>query len=98
MRWEPLGDSGFILRDLSEPAYLVADWLNRSRLPGMIEAVASYETVGLYTTPGFDPDEIDLPLEFDAPEPRRHSIPVCYEMGDDLESSAQLLKLGPEEL
>src|SRR5688500_8262623 len=45
MRAEPLGDSAYILRDLEMPAYELAERLNAEPQPGLIEAVASYETV-----------------------------------------------------
>lgn len=93
-----MGDAAFILRDLDAPAHLIAAWLNLKRPPGLIEAVASYDTVGIYTTAGFDPSILEMPGDYAALEPRHHKIPICYEMGDDLEPTAKLLGLSPDEL
>lgn len=98
MRIEPLGDRGFILRQFDAPAHLVADWLNLNRPNGLIEAVASYDTVGLYTEESFDANQINLPASYAAIEPRHHKIPVCYEMGEDLEETAKTLGMTPDQL
>jgi inhibitor of KinA len=98
MRIEPLGDRAYILRELDAPAFLVANWLNLKRPQGMIEAVASYDTVGIYADFDFDPDGIVIPGDFAAIEPRTHKIPVCYEMGEDLEETAKTLGLTPAQL
>src|SRR5438477_10520610 len=98
MRVEPLGDSAYILRDLDAPAYLVANWLNLKRPSWLVEAVASYDTVGLYTTYDFDPTKLEMPGNYAAIEPRTHKIPVCYEMGEDLENTSKLLGLTPRQL
>lgn len=98
MRIEPLGDSAFILREIGAPAHLVANWLNLRKPAGLIEAVASYDTVGIYAQPGFDPAIIEIPGEYAAIEPRTHTIPVCYELGEDLEETAKLLGMSPDQL
>lgn len=98
MHAEPLGETALILRDLDAPAYQVAAWLNLNRPEGLIEAIASYETVGLFTQPGFDPTRLRLPDNYDEIEPRTHLIPVCYELGDDLEVTAKLLGMTPDQL
>lgn len=98
MRVEPLGDSAYLLRDLPAPAHLVANALNARPPEGLIEVVAAYETVGLYVDPArFDLESLAIdPAE--APEPLRHVIPVCYELGPDLETSAHRLGMTPEAL
>lgn len=98
MRAEPLGETALILRDLDAPAYQVAAWLNLNRPQGVIEAIASYDTVGLFTQPGFDLARLRLPDDYGEIEPRTHLIPVCYELGEDLEDTARLLGMTPEEL
>ncbi len=99
MLLEPLGDAAYILRDLAMPAHAVADALNAMPPRGLREAVASYETVGLYVDPHlFDAAALELPPVQDAGTARRHEIPVCYEMGQDLEGAAEHLGLRPEEL
>jgi inhibitor of KinA len=96
MRIEPLGDAAYILRDLDAPAYLVASWLNVERPSGLVEAVASYDTVGLYVNAGFDPYQLELPTEYPAVEPRSLTIPVCYELGEDLEEASRYLDMSAE--
>jgi inhibitor of KinA len=95
---EPLGDSAYILRDLDAPAYRVAEWLNDSRLPGLIEAVASYTTVGLYTDSAFDPGDLMLPSAFEPIEFASHVIPVWYADGPDLVNVSALLNLTVDEI
>ena len=48
MRIERLGDSALLLREPNHPAHELAEWLNSTPFPGCIEAVASYDTVGVY--------------------------------------------------
>src|SRR5579862_1261096 len=99
MRVEPLGDRAYILRDLPIRSFEVANWLNLKRQPGLIEAVASYDTVGLYVEPGFDPSAIEVPAhEFAALEPLHHRIPVCYLLGEDLTDAAAQLRIGTDQL
>ncbi len=50
-RIEELGESAFVVRNLARPAYELAHELNTSPPPGLVEAVASYETLGLYVEP-----------------------------------------------
>ncbi|HSI73469.1 MAG TPA: carboxyltransferase domain-containing protein [Fimbriimonas sp.] len=96
MRIEPLGDSAYILSDLPLPAYEVADWLNTNPTEGMIEAVASYETVGIYT----DGRELIVPPLEMAPsgDPKLHVIPTCYELGEDTDQVCSTLRLTADEL
>lgn len=102
-----------IIRRLSETLVLVSDegWadpaqlaraLNASIYPGVEEVVAAYETVGVYGKPqkGWE-DWIASHasgLESKAPGGRRHEIPVCYEIGEDLDDVARELGLGREEV
>jgi inhibitor of KinA len=92
MRIDPLGDSAFILRDLDEAAYVLAERINSNLPPGAIEAVASYETVGVYySVPGPDASSLEGYLEStkgatnEAREGKYHRIPVCYDMAEDME-------------
>lgn len=99
-----LGDSAFVLRDLGEPAYRVAEALRGAELPGVIDAAASYDTVGVYlAAPGLVEEadlrrvleSLRLPKEL---EPRSHVILVCYEMGDDLAEVARTLAMADGEV
>jgi len=104
MQVERLGEKALILRDLSAAPHLVARALNEAGVA--LEAVASYETVGLY----YDRLMVDLTSEtlrieealknavFESIEARVHLVPVCYEMGPDLASAAAELGLSLEAL
>jgi KipI family sensor histidine kinase inhibitor len=98
MRVEPLGDSAFILRELDAEPWQIARALNEQPAPGLIEAVASYETVGLYVDPVlFDIEALRLP-EASSCHGRAHVIPVCYELGEDLEWVARQLGITEAEV
>jgi len=95
MKTVALGDSALILRDLAQPAYLIAEAIQNAEIPGLIEAVASYETVGVYFDPElFDPRCLStVELNASADANTLHEIPVCYELGEDLEDVAKRLGL-----
>ncbi len=100
MKAEPLGESALILRDLAVPAYEVAEAILAASIPGVIEAVASYESVGIY----FDPlifDFRDLnSLDFRVTHSPAitHEIPVCYELGVDLLEIAEFLGMNEDQV
>ncbi len=104
MRIEPLGDAAYVVRDLGEgPAFVYANALNRLTIPGVVEVVAAYDTLGVYV----EPDQFRLgPLEeglatvggsAQVTPGRLHRIPVCYDLGEDLESTCKELDLGETE-
>lgn len=95
MRIDPLGDAAFILRDLSGPAYLWAEHLNASGTPGLMEAWASYETVGIAVDPEtFQFENLTLPEALvDSSGRIVHQIPACFELGEDLEEVSKELNL-----
>ena len=95
MTVEALGESALILRQLPVPAHQAAARL-RAALPEIEEVVAAYDTVGVYFKDVQPSSEVlaSAVLEPCAEEkPRRHLIPVCYEMGDDLGEVAERLDL-----
>ncbi|AIE85453.1 5-oxoprolinase subunit B family protein [Fimbriimonas ginsengisoli] len=100
MKIEPLGDAAYLVRELEGPAYEIAAALNSRGLPGLTEAVASYDTLGLYVDPDqFDPSSFSTSLGIVAPRAgRSHEIPVCYELGVDLDEAAARLAIAPDEL
>src|SRR5580700_6665176 len=79
MKTDPLGDSALILRELPMPAYRLAEAIQTAALPGLIEAVASYETVGVYFDPEiFDPRALaHIKVSPSADRSVTHEIPVC---------------------
>ncbi len=99
MRMAPLGDSAWILSELEAAPHAVAATLESLAIQGLIEAVASYETVGLYVDPSvFDPETIPSVASQEVAPPRTHTVPVCYEMGEDLAAAADALGLPAQRL
>jgi len=108
MRIQRLGEKAVILRDLSCEAYILAKSLNNAadKPPGVLEAVASYETVGVYLDDlSFSLDELEKWIQVHSVESssltaevKKHIVPVCYEFGEDLESASLALVLTTEEL
>ena len=97
---EPLGDAAIILRSLEVPAYELAEAIQSSNLPGVFEAVASYETVGIYFDPAvFDARSLDqIQLNGLYAKSTLHEIPVSYELGEDLADIANALGLLADEV
>ena len=73
MTIHPLGERALILRDVPGDPAAYAAAIGRLRPPGLVEAVASYDTVGIYFEPPFDPSI--LPTEAASAENgRRHGV------------------------
>lgn len=85
MRINPLGESALILRDLPLPAPVVAAQV--SALPGVQEAWAAFDTVGVVLD-GTAEFAYEPVIPGAIPEGRRHTIPVLYD-GEDLAEVAR---------
>ena len=94
MRLEPLGETAWIVRKSSvKPAILARNLRQRG-----LNAVAAYETVGVYDVGRSDLESaLAQPMDLSLAG-RRQEIPVCYEMGEDLESAAAELGLSVSQL
>lgn len=101
MEIQRAAQSLYILRDIGDvsPASIAAALQHRAPA-GLIEAVPSYETVGVHVDPlVFDPSAIeDLRVDGLGVSPAVHRVPVCYELGEDLGSVAVHVCLTPEEV
>jgi inhibitor of KinA len=103
MRIEPLGDAAYIVRGLGDgPVFPFVGHLERLSLPGVVEVVAAYDTLGVYVDPGqFSLSALESalaePTVFSTVEGRSHRVPVCYELGEDLESCCTELGLSETE-
>ncbi len=101
MRCQRLGDGGFVLSDFEAPAYALAKAIRESAPKWLLDVYSSYETVGVYFRPGSVTEarlrELVEGLSL-KPEtsPRTHVIPVCYEIGEDLENVARQLGMPRE--
>lgn len=101
MHIQPLGDSAFILSELGVQPYLFADAIRRTAPEWLLDAYPSYDVVGVFVRPGEGShgsllDFVStLPIEEGGPT-RMHMIPVCYEMGEDLQSVSTQLETGSE--
>ncbi len=96
MTIEPLGDRAFLLRQLDQEAFAYATGLERLQLPGILEVVASYDTVAVYTDPGFDATRLPESVETSCFAASHHQIPVCFPMGLDFAETCQTLRLDTE--
>jgi inhibitor of KinA len=93
------------VRDLGDvPAYILADGARALKIKGVTDVVSAYDTLGVYV----DPLEFDEPGLLEAlsavaernqgkKRGKLHRVPVCYDLGEDLESSAEELGLSAEE-
>ena len=99
MKIQPLGDRAVLLTELDVAPWRLAQALNGAPPEGLEEAVAAYDAVALHIDPErFEIGTIEavsIPAER---QPRRHPIPVCYEMGEDLGEAAERLSLTVEEV
>jgi len=101
LRIEELGEAAYVVRDLPRPAYELAYELNATPPPGLVEAVASYETLGLYV----EPDAFDVEAcldwmdrsESSSVEDRLIEIPCRYD-GPDIDEVSQRTGLSPAEI
>ncbi len=95
MRIERMGEKALLLRDLPFDPASVARVLSKAGVGE--EAVASYETVGVYfAEPVLDTYDFDAILREhreEGAEGKSHVIPVCYEMGEDLAAAAASLQM-----
>lgn len=99
MRIEPLGDAAFVVRDMGDgPAFVYASFLSERSIPGVLEVVPAYDTLGVYVDPNeFRVEELESSLNQFTPSQQRAGkelrIPVCYELGEDIESVCEELGL-----
>lgn len=106
IRFEPLGDTALLARfESEEEALAFARKAASIRLEsvGVTDVVPAYRTVSLHLdSPSRDRAAIESMLrgipDNAVNKPRRHAIPCCYEMGDDLAWVADKLNLRPEEV
>ena len=103
MRIEPLGDTAFIVRGMGDPpAFVVSDYLTKKGVPGVIEVVPAYDTLGVYVEPDqFSVEDLRSALDQFTPSQqtpgREHRVPVCYELGEDLQACCDELGLSASE-
>ena len=98
MHWEPLGEDALILRGLvGGEAWKVARWLSDQGIPGLMEANAAWDTVGLYVDrDAFRPERLSRVLaDFNAEDVgpgKCVEVPITYD-GDDLAEVAAQVNL-----
>ncbi len=93
----PLGDAAFIVRDVAQAAS-VARSLNEARIPGLIEAVAAYDTLGLYVDPeSFEAEAFRLPPLVETESRPIIEVPTLYD-GEDLLAAAEQLGVSTADL
>lgn len=100
MTLKPLGEAAYLVEDISVPAHELARRLNEAKPAGLVEAVAAYETVGLYVDPSSFVETCLEPFaEFEtvAVTGKLVEIPCRYD-GPDLEEVAIRLGLEAEDV
>jgi|SRR5437588_5550462 len=98
---DPLGDSAFILSELGVHPYLLADALREAAPEWLLDAYPSYDVVGVFCKEGGTSEELlkDFVLRLVIEESasgrpsKLHVVPVCYEMGEDLQNVASQLEM-----
>lgn len=106
MRIETLGDSAVIVRQLDCPGYLFAAEFRKLAPAGVLEVVPSYDTVGVVFEPfALSLESLSEALERADRAPKGadelgtlHRIPVCYELGEDLDAACAQLGVTRERL
>jgi inhibitor of KinA len=103
--WQPLGDQAVLGYAPDEAAALgAAAAVRRQAWPWAVEVVQAYASIAVF----YDADRVDfesvrtslanLPVEREAPPGTLHVIPVCYEMGPDLDRVAEHTRLSRDEV
>ncbi len=104
---QPLGDTAFLLRFeselLTQQAYRT---LLAQNLIWVKDTVLAYSTIGVHietkrislTNAMQILREIDSPSAIENTPPVTHSIPVCYELGEDILAVAQQRSLTPDDV
>jgi inhibitor of KinA len=97
VRIEPLGESALILRDLPVPPPVAAARLQG--IPGIAEAYAAFDTVGVILDGAVDERALCEALSSEAliQPGKRHTIPVLYD-GEDLDEVAARIGLPRNEI
>lgn len=107
LRWDRLGDQGFLLGFASTDLALgFATDLRASPPVGVIDIVQAYTTVAIYydlagiTSPRLEAILRNRVASVSSAVPTGvlHSIPCCYERGEDLQRISQACQLDPEEV
>ena len=101
MRIEPLGDLAVILRDLDASPAATARAIVKANLAEITDIVPCAETVGVYFRKPVSTADIEAACacaESMDYLPRELRVPICYELGEDLERVAGELGLTPQRL
>lgn len=102
MRIVRLGESAWILRDLGDRRpYEVVRSIAAAGLDGVSEAVPALQSVGVYGEPDLlDPDALMAAAtgsDGSGAQAKSHTIPVCYELGEDFAAACDRLCLTTSE-
>lgn len=101
MEWVRLGEYCYIGKNLTGKPAQVANTIQSLNLPGVIEVVPAYETIGVYVTPEFSAESLESLSHLepqDLVSGRKFRIPVDYSQGIDLAEVAEKLALTTEEV
>lgn len=90
MTVERQGENVCILRHLKADPAVVAEWIEAEEIPGVVEAYPAVDTVGVWVESGSAVHRLEerigaFRVGEAIQEARTHSIPVCLDLGPDLE-------------
>lgn len=99
-RIEPLGEFALVVKSENNAASL-AEFLESLALPGVVDVVPAFGEVAVYFKDGtVDPTELRIHVEAFQPSevsvPKDHRVPVCYELGQDLDQVCRELQMSRE--
>lgn len=102
---EPLGDRAVLLSCRDElVAQQLANTIRQANWPGVENLVVAYQSLAIHLDTRQESLSAWLPrlasLKPTAIEqnPQLHTIPCCYELGEDLESVAKQLSISPDKV
>lgn len=96
MRVHRISETFTLLTEVEGNPWRIAEAINvRFRQEGVHEAVASYNSIGIYAEPDVfvDCGAMIVGAESIGKEPQIHRIPICYEMGPDFEEACKICNL-----
>lgn len=100
--FELLNDRAILVRNLPSGFRLAPLEALRPRLPGLVDAVQAFGNAAFYFEDELPAGDaiVKAMLEpsSDIEEPRRHELPICFELGEDLAASAEKLGVTSDQL
>lgn len=103
MKIDRYGESLLILREIGVSAASFAEAIRAMKIPGVLDVVPSYDTVGLVVGEGFDLEKFEN-INFlfgdiqNSVEKRIIEVDICFDIGEDLQLISQQLEVDVAEI